>query len=137
MWDLWYLLKDLDPAWIGCQYDTWHAQMEGGSWWPIGLRLLSSHVRTTVVKDFKWVRSGGQQKVQNCPIGEGEVDFDRYFAIVKQHDISGPISLHFPYPFIEDADAMSERERVQKTIEVMRQKGVLRLQAMLRQAGLA
>ena len=137
IWDLWYLLRELDPAWIGCQYDTRHAQLEGGSWWPVGLRLLRPFVRTTVAKDFRWVERGGARRVQNCPVGEGEVDFDRHFALVKQLDVGGPISLHFPYPLFEDADVMAASVRARRTAEVMRRKGVLPLRAMLQKAGLA
>lgn len=137
VWDLWVLLKDLDPTWIGCQYDTRHSQLEGGSWWPIGLRLIHDYVRTTVVKDYKWIEGGDGRRIQNCPIGEGVVDLDNYFALVKQLDIRGPISLHFPYPLFEDPETLRVGEREKKTIEVMRQKGLLPIQSMLREAGLS
>lgn len=137
IWDLWFILKDLDSRWIGCQYDTRHSQLEGGSWWPIGLRLLSSYIKTTVVKDFKWIQNGDQRKAQNCPIGEGVVDFHNYFAIIKKYNITGPISLHFPYPFIKDIDKLSKRKRLEKTKTVMKQKGVVQLRTMLEQAGLS
>ncbi len=38
VWDLWYILKDLDPEWMSCQYDIWHAVIEGHSSWGNGLR---------------------------------------------------------------------------------------------------
>ena len=31
MWDLWYLLHDLNPQFIGCEYDIRHAVAEGGA----------------------------------------------------------------------------------------------------------
>jgi sugar phosphate isomerase/epimerase len=132
IWDLWLILKELDPRWIGCQYDTRHAQLEGGSWWPIGLELLKDYIHTTVVKDFKWVQNGNQLNVQNCPIGEGVVDFIDHFELVDKHQISGPISLHFPYSFLEETDNKSRRR--EKTLRVMRQKGVETLQSMLQKS---
>lgn len=132
IWDLWLVLKELDPRWIGCQYDTRHAQLEGGSWWPIGLELLKDYIHTTVVKDFKWVGNGNQLKVQNCPIGEGVVDFHDYFKLVEKHQIRGPISLHFPYSFLEETDNKSKRR--EKTMTVMRQKGLEPLQSMLQKS---
>ncbi len=137
IWDLWYLLKDLDPKWIGCQYDTRHSQFEGGSWWPIGLQLIHPFIKTTVVKDFKWIENNGQRKVQNCRVGEGVVDFESYFELVKKHNISGPISLHFPYPFVENAEKISKQERMEMTAEFMRKKGVDNLKNMLKQAGIS
>ena len=137
IWDLWFILKDLDSQWIGCQYDTRHSQLEGGSWWPIGLKLINSYIKTTVVKDFKWIMEGDQRKAQNCPIGEGEVDFQTYFELIKKYDIKGPISLHFPYSFIKDIDNLSKKKRFEMTKTVMKQKGVIQLKAMREQAGLS
>jgi sugar phosphate isomerase/epimerase len=54
VWDLWDLLKDLDPKWIGCQYDIRHATVEGAYSWPLGMDLLTSYIKTTAIKDFYW-----------------------------------------------------------------------------------
>lgn len=131
VWDLWYLLKDLDPEWIGCQYDTRHSQLEGGSWWPIGLQLIHPFIKTTVVKDFKWVKDGKQKKVQNCPIGTGEVDFETYFNLVGKLNITGPISLHFPYTFVENAEKISKKERMEKSRDFMKINGIQKLKEMI------
>jgi len=40
VWDLYLLLKDLDPNWIGSQYDIRHATVEGGRSWGYGLELI-------------------------------------------------------------------------------------------------
>jgi len=131
VWDLWYLLKDLDPKWIGCQYDTRHSQLEGGSWWPIGLQLIHPFIKTTVVKDFRWIEDGNKRKVQNCPIGTGEVDFQTYFKLVKQLNIKGPVSLHFPYTFVENRQQLSRKEILQKTQDFMKNHGIAKLKEML------
>jgi sugar phosphate isomerase/epimerase len=133
MWDLWYLLNDLDPMWIGCQYDTRHSQLEGGSWWPIGLQLIYPFIRTTVVKDYKWVADGKQKKVQNCPIGTGEVDFETYFRLVKKLNITGPISLHFPYTFVENMDRLDKKEKFSRIHDFMKYNGIQKLKDMLAQ----
>ncbi|MFQ6035629.1 MAG: sugar phosphate isomerase/epimerase family protein [Sedimentisphaerales bacterium] len=98
VWDLWQLLKDLDRRWIGCQFDIRHATVEGGTVWPIHFRLLSPYIKMIVAKDFRWVKKGKTWKTENCPLGEGMVDFTRYFKMLKQAKISGPISLHLEYP---------------------------------------
>jgi sugar phosphate isomerase/epimerase len=134
VWDLWYLLKDLDPEWIGCQYDTRHSQLEGGSWWPIGLQLIHPFIKTTVVKDFKWAIENHTKKVQNCPIGTGEVDFESYFQLVKKMQIAGPISLHFPYTFVDNMDKLSFKEKLDKTAEFMQVHGINKLKSMLHSA---
>ncbi|MFD2147696.1 sugar phosphate isomerase/epimerase family protein [Mucilaginibacter antarcticus] len=42
LWDLWETLKDLDPQWIGCQFDIRHATVDGAEAWPVNLDLLKS-----------------------------------------------------------------------------------------------
>ena len=98
VWDLWELIKDLDPQWFGCQYDIRHAVLEGGSSWPLALQLLKKYIKITAIKDFKWTKIDGEWKSPMVPLGEGMVDFDRYFKMIKEIKIPGPISLHFEYP---------------------------------------
>ena len=31
------------------------------------------------------------------PAGEGLIDFKKYFALLKQHNVSVPVSLHYEY----------------------------------------
>lgn len=121
VWDLWILLKDLNPRWIGCQYDVRHATLEGGSCWPLGLKLLSDYVKITAIKDFKWAKVEGKWRAQNCPLGEGMVDLKQYFRLVKQYNIDGPISLHFEYP-LGGADKGAKRLTIkkEKVIDAMR-----------------
>lgn len=137
VWDVWLLIKDLDPRWMGCQYDVRHAVVEGGRSWPLGLKLLSAHIKITAIKDFRWARIGGAWKVQNCPLGEGMVDFKTYFEMVKELRIEGPVSVHFEYPMPADSEEkLSLRQQRQKTVAVMK-KDLETLRSMLKEAGLA
>ena len=54
VWDLWELIKDLDPAYIGCQFDIRHATVEGGQAWPLHLKIISKWINTFALKDFFW-----------------------------------------------------------------------------------
>jgi sugar phosphate isomerase/epimerase len=98
VWDLWYLIRELEPEWIGLQYDIKHATLEGGQSWPNDVRLMHSYIKTMDIKDFKWTKNDGKWQVQMVPLGEGMVDFRKFFGLVKQYQISGPISLHMEYP---------------------------------------
>ena len=98
VWDLWELLRDVDPQWMGCQYDIKHATAEGGSSWVNGLDVLQKHVRCMDIKDFIWQKNNGKWQNLNVPLGEGMVDFKTYFSLLKKHGISGPFSLHLEYP---------------------------------------
>jgi sugar phosphate isomerase/epimerase len=98
VWDLYHLLKDCNPDYIGVQYDIRHATVEGGMSWPLGMKLLAPWIRTTDIKDFIWVKNeSGEWNVKNVPLGEGMVDFKRYFEMYKEMNIEAPVSIHYEY----------------------------------------
>jgi sugar phosphate isomerase/epimerase len=96
--DLSLALKDIDPAWIGCQYDIRHATVEGAHSWPVGLQLLNDHVKTINIKDFHWAKKDGQWKEENVALGEGMVDFKKYLGMLKTYNYKGPVCIHYEYP---------------------------------------
>jgi sugar phosphate isomerase/epimerase len=98
VWDLYHILKDRDPQFIGVQYDVRHATVEGGESWPIGMKLLAPWIKTTDIKDFIWEKDkSGVWKVKNVPLGEGMVNFNIYLGLVKELNIEGPVSIHYEY----------------------------------------
>jgi sugar phosphate isomerase/epimerase len=98
LWDLYGLLKDRNPRWVGSQYDIRHATVEGGTSWPTTLRLLAPYINTLVAKDFRWLQEAGKARAENCPLGDGMVDFPAYCDMLKREKIAGPMSLHLEYP---------------------------------------
>ena len=97
IWDIWHLLDDLGPDVMGCQYDIRHAIVEGGNSWQNGLKLIRPKINCIVLKDFIWKKINGRWKVYNVPLGEGMVDFDAYFKLLKAYQIDVPVSVHFEY----------------------------------------
>ena len=97
-WEIKHLLEKVDPDFLGAQYDIRHAVVEGGKSWPNGLRLLKDHIKTIAIKDFKWESRGGKARLVNVPLGEGMVDFKRYFKHLKKGQLKPPVSLHLEYP---------------------------------------
>lgn len=120
IWDLHELLRDADPRWIGVQYDIRHATAEGGLSWPLPLKLMAPWIKCTDLKDFKWEQSPGKGTVENVPIGEGIVNFDAYFKLVRELNISGPMSVHFEYPPFERGPKMAESERRSTLLAAMK-----------------
>jgi sugar phosphate isomerase/epimerase len=100
-WDLYELLKDLDPAYIGCQYDVRHAVAEGGSTWILGMKLLAPWIKCIILKDFQWTKVKEKWNPVTVAMGQGMVNFDEYFSVVKQYNITGPVSVHLEYPPFE------------------------------------
>jgi L-ribulose-5-phosphate 3-epimerase len=111
IWDLYELLRDIDPKSIGVQYDIRHATVEGGQSWPLALRRIAPWIKCSDMKDFKWEQAPGKATIENVPIGEGVVNFDAYFKLVRELDIGGPMSLHLEYPPFERTPQMTEAEK--------------------------
>jgi sugar phosphate isomerase/epimerase len=97
IWELERLLQNVDESYFGVQYDIRHATVEGALSWENGLRLIHENIKTIVVKDFKWVQKNGVWQIENTPIGEGIVDFNTFFKLLKKYQINVPVSLHLEY----------------------------------------
>jgi len=98
IWEVWKLLKGIDPTEIGSQYDIRHAVVEGGLSWGNSLRLIAPQINSIVLKDFLWVKGKyGKWDVKNVPLGQGMVDFVAYFKLLKELDIDVPVSVHYEY----------------------------------------
>jgi L-ribulose-5-phosphate 3-epimerase len=115
IWDLWDMFQNLDPRWIGVNYDIGHATVEGGyGGWIASSRLVKSMMGGIALKDFQWGQNKKSSTHQDpydkslgiegawvphwCAMGEGMVNFPGFFAIVKANRFSGPVQLHFEYP---------------------------------------
>ena len=116
VWDLNELLRDLPPEFIGSQYDVRHAMVEGNDTWPIGMRLIAQHIRTLAIKDFTWVTTNGKPHPETVPLGEGMIDWDIYFKMVKELNISAPITLHVEYPLFAEGEEKLSLVRQQDII---------------------
>ncbi len=135
VWDVATLLNEIDSPHLGSQYDIRHATVEGGQAWPLGLDLIHPRINSIVIKDFRWEKVGGEWKVVNVPLGQGMVDFPRYFRLLKEYDVRCPVSVHFEYEMPGEKETMGEAERTDKTIAVMK-KDVNQLRSYLDEAGL-
>ncbi|MBL9201374.1 MAG: TIM barrel protein [Opitutaceae bacterium] len=137
IWDLHHLLKDLDPRWVGVQYDIRHAIVEGAQSWPLALKLLAPWIRCTDIKDFKWQQSPGKATIENVPLGEGVVPFDAYFKLVKELGIAGPISVHLEYPPFERYPATLSASDRMTQMKALMKKDLAFLKTQRAKAGLA
>lgn len=98
VWDLHHLIKDMDPEFIGVQYDIMHATVEGGYSWPYGLKLVAPWIRTIDMKDFIWEEgNSGKWETKIIPMGEGMVDFNKFIKEVEHLNIQATYSIHCEY----------------------------------------
>lgn len=115
IWDLWYMFRDLDPQWMGVNYDIGHATVEGGyGGWIATSKLTRGLMRGIAIKDFLWARNekgsthndpydkslgvAGAYVPHWCPIDHGMVHLNGFFEIIKADGFTGPVQLHFEYP---------------------------------------
>jgi sugar phosphate isomerase/epimerase len=122
VWDLWEAMKDLDPQFIGCQFDVRHATVEGGNSWVNDFKRIYPYIKTYNIKDFAWAKTEKGWEAKSVPLGEGMVDYKKYFELIKRYKITGPISMHFEYP-LGGADQGSKTISIppEKIIQAMRQ----------------
>ena len=98
VWDLYELLKEVNPQYLGVQYDIRHAVTEGGNSWRLGLKRVEPWIRSVAIKDFIWEKnSGNQWHHQTVPLGEGMVPYDDYLKDYAALKVEAPISIHFEY----------------------------------------
>jgi sugar phosphate isomerase/epimerase len=103
IWDLYILMRDLDPKLMGVNFDLAHATIEGGlGGWINSFRITGPHVRGVAVKDFVWAKdAAGKWKEQWVPLGDGMVHWPEFFGMLAATDFAGPVQVHFEYPLPE------------------------------------
>lgn len=135
LWDLYELLRDIDPRGLGVQYDIRHAVVEGAQSWPTTLKLLAPWIKCTDLKDFKWEQAPGKAVIENVPIGEGIVPFDAYFKLVRELKLSGPMSVHLEYAPFEKSQ-ISEAEK-RALFPALMKKDLVSLKAAMAKQGIS
>lgn len=116
VWDLYEMIGDLPREFTGVQYDVRHAMVEGANTWMLGMRLISNKINTIALKDFTWQNIDGKTQAVTVPMGDGMVNWDLYFKMVKELGIEGPITLHVEYPLLEKGEEKLSLSRQQEII---------------------
>lgn len=139
VWDIFQILKDLDPNSVAINYDVAHATVEGGlGGWIDSFRLAENHIRGVAFKDFVWqnVQSKGWDAAW-VPLGEGMVRFPTFCSLLAKTAFDGPVQLHFEYP-LGGADAGKRQLTIgrQQLFSAMR-RDLHQLRTYLSDAGLS
>jgi sugar phosphate isomerase/epimerase len=101
IWDVWTMIKELDPAQIGYCFDIGHATLEAGESWPTNFRLAQPWLTAIFVKDFYWSKGDKGWKPTWCALGEGMVS-PSFFKTLKLSAYDGPICQHHEYEWKTD-----------------------------------
>ena len=105
IWDVFSLIRDLDPAHCGMCFDIGHATIEGGLSWPTQAKLIAPFYTAVYIKDFSWQKTAKGWTAAWCPLGEGMINRS-FITTLKNSTYTGPISQHHEYE-LGDAPTMS------------------------------
>lgn len=120
VWDAQSIIGGMDPRWVGFYFDPAEATAEGGAGgWEAALRLALPRLKALSLQDFYWKKEGNDWKLQKCALGEGMVDWQKFFSLVAAAQFTGPISIHMEYGPKDALGAMAKdlefaRTHVQK-----------------------
>jgi sugar phosphate isomerase/epimerase len=108
IWDTNLIIRGLDPQSVGYDFDPGSATAAGGvdGWW-VALRLALPRLKMVTLNDFNWTKdTGGAWKATPCPLGEGMVDWSRFFATLARVKFTGPLSLEMGYRPAKELEAI-------------------------------
>jgi sugar phosphate isomerase/epimerase len=115
-WDIWELVREVDPKWMGVFFDIGHATLEGGYSWPIQAKLLEPHFSVISVKDFAWAKGDKGTRAEWCALGEGAVRRE-FFDFLKKSKFNGPITQQFEYRMGEGKEMITAMRKDLATLK--------------------
>ena len=99
VWDIQRIIEPFDPATVGFYFDVCNAAAEGGAGgWEIALRLALPRLKAVTIQDFIWEKQNEHWQMTRCPLGQGMVDFPKFFRMLAQANYAGPVTLEIGYP---------------------------------------
>jgi L-ribulose-5-phosphate 3-epimerase len=114
LWDVAPALDRLDARWVGYYFDPRHAVAEGGGGaWKAAAHLAASRLKMVALKDFFWAKGEKGWRIEDCPLGEGAVDWSWVADRLHEARFAGPISIHLEY----EIPGRTAQERTARTVE--------------------
>ena len=110
VWDTREMIRELPASAIGYYFDPAHATIEGGlGGFSISLDLVLPRLKMVAVKDFYWQKDkSGQWTTIWCPLGQGMVDWKKFFKRLAAAHYAGPISVHVEYSTKDELQSMAD-----------------------------
>lgn len=114
IWDIAPAMDKLEPRWAGYYFDPRHAVAEGGGGsWKAATHLAMPRLKMVALKDCLWQKGPKGWTIENCPLGDGMVDWSWFSNTLRNAPFTGPISLHLEY----DIPGSTADERTRRTLE--------------------
>jgi sugar phosphate isomerase/epimerase len=92
------LIRPFDPL-IGFDFDIGYATaMSDAAGGLVALQIALPRLKMATVRDVVWSKDAdGSKKLTQCPLGEGTVDWPKFFGALAQANFTGPITLQVEY----------------------------------------
>lgn len=116
VWDIYELVRDLDPNYMGIHFDIGHATVEGGYAWRLHARLMEPYFGAVYVKDFTWQKKNGGWEADWCPLGKGMISRE-FIARLPSTRFDGPISQHFEFEYGKGAERITAMKKDLQTLK--------------------
>ena len=114
LWEIAPAMDRLDPRWAGYYFDPRHAVAEGGGGaWKAAVHLVSPRLKMIALKDCFWVKGPKGWVIEDCPLGQGMVDWGWMGAALRTARFRGPVSVHLEY----EIPGSTAEERTRRTLE--------------------
>lgn len=98
IWDVQRIIEPLDQQWTGYFFDIGNATAQGAAGgWETALRMVLPRVKAVSVQDFIWEKQNDRWQMTRCPLGEGMVDWTKFFQILAQANYAGSITVEVGY----------------------------------------
>jgi sugar phosphate isomerase/epimerase len=98
LWDIQMAIRGVDPRLLGYDFDIGYATAHGGrESASAALRMALPRLKAVTVRDCFWNKTADGWKIQQCPLGEGMVDWPPFFTALSRIRFTGPILLAVEY----------------------------------------
>jgi L-ribulose-5-phosphate 3-epimerase len=117
LWEVAPAMDRLDPRWAGYYFDPRHAVAEGGGGaWKAATHLVAPRLKMVALKDFFWRKTEKGWVIEDCPLGDGQVDWPWFGSVLRDLHFAGPISMHLEY----ETGGSTPQERMRRALDAAR-----------------
>jgi len=105
LWDIQMTIRGVNQRVIGYDFDIGYATAHGGvAGADAALRMALPRLKMATARDCFWSKTDGGWKLTQCPLGEGMVDWRRFFAALARARFTGPILLAVEYGVTDELE---------------------------------
>jgi L-ribulose-5-phosphate 3-epimerase UlaE len=96
---------------------------------------MSPYIKTRCIKDFSWIDRNGKMAPEAVPLGEGQIDFDAYFKLLKELKLKSDTTLHIEYPVLSNEEInLPVKKQMGKALAILK-KDTDKLKSMMAKNG--